>query len=187
MTCKLNMLRAILFICVLGIAGCDSATNEVSSGPSTYFDVPGYFAALTDSLSQTTAQVKKTLSVDGKSEVVQVKPKSWKEEFAVFSSIDLNKSAYIGKYRVDSIIHPDGLQIQYSCLDKKLSIKQLTIQFNPVGSVNSIKAEKRDHSIVMDSEIYWEYMSGHGYFVRGKRAISNLKPSVYSVSAIFAN
>jgi hypothetical protein len=181
------MLRAILFICVLGIAGCDSVTKEVSSGPTTYFDVPGYFAALSDSLSLTSAQVKKTLSVDGKSEVVQVKPNSWKEEFAVFSAIDLNKSAYMGKYKVDSMINSEGLQIQYSSLDKKLSIKQLTIQFNPVGSVNSIKAEKRDHSIVMDSEIYWEYMSGHGYFVRGKRAISNLKPSVYSVSAIFAN
>jgi hypothetical protein len=181
------MLRAILFICVLGIAGCDSVTKEVSSGPTTYFDVPGYFAALSDSLSLTSAQVKKTLSVDGKSEVVQVIPNSWKEEFAVFSAIDLNKSAYMGKYKVDSMINSEGLQIQYSSLDKKLSIKQLTIQFNPVGRVNSIKAEKRDHSIVMDSEIYWEYMSGHGYFVRGKRAISNLKPSVYSVSAIFAN
>ncbi len=181
------MTRAALLICALILTGCNSEKEFSPSHESVYFDVPSYFLALADSLDSTQVYVNKTLQLDGNTEIVRVKPRSWKDELAVFSAIDLNKSSYIGKYQIDSVLSSQGLEVKYISLDKKLPVKSISIQFDNSGNVYSFQAEKTDYSIILNSEISLEYINGYGYFVKGRRAISNLKPSVYSVSAIFAN
>ncbi|MCB0819826.1 MAG: hypothetical protein KDC13_04325 [Bacteroidetes bacterium] len=180
-------LKPILLIFILGFAGCQSDSNLTSGAAKPYFDVPGYFSEAASSMQNSEIWLKKTYSVDGKQEYKRSKPASWQEEFAIFSSIDINKSSFIGKYQIDTTSVPEGIQTRYSCNDPKLPVKSLTIVEDSLGNIESIEAVKLDHSIVLDSEVRWQYIPSLGYTVSGKRSINNLAPTVFSVSAIFAN
>lgn len=180
-------LKPILLISIFGFAGCQSESNLTSGAAKPYFDVPGYFSEAASSLQNSEIWLKKTYTVDGKQEYRRTQPASWQEEFSIFSSIDINKSSFIGKYQIDTLSVPEGIRTSYTSNDPKLPVKSLTIVKDLFGNIESIEAVKMDHSIILDSEVRWQYIPSLGYTVSGKRSINNLSPTVFSVSAIFAN
>jgi hypothetical protein len=182
-------MRKSLLICILlsSIAvfqSCSSNTGNVEA--IHYFDIPSFFKSEVIRLEKTNAQVLKTVETNGESEQKNIRPKSWKDELSVFSSIDLNKSSFIGKYKVDSSLSAEVLHVSYVAIDNRLPIKSCSFSF--IGNkLHSIQANKFDPSLVLTSEIKWRYVPDSGYSVIGSQQVKGFDPTNYSVSAIFAN
>lgn len=177
-------LVAIVSLLMLAFQSCSTDKSEIQT--IRYVDIPAFFNTEIAKLQSNKTEVIKTVQTDGKTEKKQVLPNSWKEELAVFSSFDLNKSSFIGKYQVDSTINGDLLLLNYQSLDSKLPIKSCAFTFKN-GKLITAQSHKLESSLVLKSEMRWRFVPDSGYSVSGSQQVSGLEPTVYSVSAIFAN
>lgn len=175
-----------IFIGLLMLLFQSCSTDKSELQTIRYFDIPGFFRAEIETLEANNSSVIKTVETDGKSEQKQVRPESWRDELAVFSSFDLNKSSFIGKYQVDTSINGDLLLINYQSTDVKLPIKNFAFTLKN-GKLKTAQAHKLESSLVLRSEMRWKFIPDSGYFVSGSQQVKGFKPTLYSVSAIFAN
>jgi len=174
-----------LVIIIFAIQSCTSTNKNVEA--TRYFDIPSFFKNEVARLERLNSRVLKTVETNGESEKKVIRPGSWSEELSVFSSIDLNKSSFIGKYKVDSCQGlNEELHVEYLANDSKLPIKSCSFAFEG-NKLTSIQVVKIDHSLVLTSEIKWRYAPDSGYSVIGSQQVKGFDPTNYSVSAIFAN
>lgn len=177
-------LGAIVSLLMLFFQSCSTDKSEIQS--IRYFDNPGFFQSEIARLEANKASVIKTVQTDGKQEQKQVRPTSWRDELAVFSSFDLNKSSFIGKYQVDSTEKGGLLYVNYKTLDANLSIKSCVFSFKN-NQIIAAQAYKSESSLVLNSEINWRFVPDSGYSISGSQQVRGFEPTLYSVSAIFAN
>jgi len=177
-------LGALVSLLMLVFQSCSTNKSEVQA--IRYFDIPGFFRSEIDALEASNSSVIKTVETDGKTEQKQVRPDSWRDELAVFSAFDLNKSSFIGKYQVDSTIKGDLLFLNYRSLDAKLPIKNCAFTFKNSQLITA-QAHKLESSLVLKSEMRWRFVPDSGYSVSGSQQVRGLEPTLYFVSAIFAN
>ena len=164
------------------VSSCSPTSKEVVV--IKYFDVPSFFEKEVGMLTSKNVEVSKVLSTDGETSSLTIIP-DWNKELAVFSSINLNKSSYIGKYKVDTIQHNDGILVNYNAIEKGLPVKNLSYALSD-EQVSWIEVNKVDKSMILSSELHLRYVPDSGYTVSGSQQIGSLKPNEYSVSAIFA-
>jgi hypothetical protein len=176
--------KCILFCLILvsTLNSCSSSSKEIVA--IKYFDVPDFFDKEVGTLSSKNAQVSKVLSSNGETSTLVINPKSWKKELSVFSSIDLNKSSYIGKYQVDTIASDRRLNITYIALDDNVPVQDLSYAVSD-KQVLWIEVNKEDKSMILSTDLHLRYVPDSGYSVSGYQQIGALDPNEYSVSAEF--
>ena len=175
---------SILTSLILFFCACAEAPKDIKM--LKYFDIPAFFKEQAERLDASKPQITKVLQTNGEEETLNSKPASWKEELSIFSSINLNKSSYIGKYLVDSTFEGKSVIIEYTTNDKKLPVKNCKFK-KTEERLDWIEIKKLEHSLVLNSELFWRFIPDSGYFVSGSQQIAKLDPSIYKVSVIFAN
>ncbi|MEX1189016.1 MAG: hypothetical protein WED33_07140 [Bacteroidia bacterium] len=178
------VIRSILLLLILISGSCLETPSEIKA--IQYFDIPSFFESETKRLDSSGKTEIKLLKTADEQESVSMKPESWKDELAIFSNIDLNKSSYIGKYVVDTSMSNNGIIVTYKTNDDKLPVKYCAFEMH-ADSVKWLEVRKEDKSMILSSELFWRFVPDSGYFVSGSQQIGNLSPSIYEVSVIFAN
>lgn len=175
-----NVLSSLFLVSV--VSSCSPTSKEIVV--IKYFDVPGFFKKEVEMLTSKSTEVYKVLSTDGQTSSLTIIP-NWEKELAVFSSINLNKSSYIGKYQVDTIERNGSILVNYNALEKGLPVKNLSYSlFNE--QISWVAVNKVDKSMILSTELHLRYVPDSGYTVSGSQQIGSLQPNEYSVSAIFA-
>lgn len=88
-----------------------------------YFSLQKYFSSEAGRMQHHPFSLQKTIVLDGRTETRVVKQLNWAAEMDFFSSSDINKPAWLGKYRADSSA---GL-LTYSALDSSLKVRKISI------------------------------------------------------------
>ena len=85
-------------LCLFFLISCKNDSPKTAAELKPFFDVRGYFKAEIERLKDV-KKVKKTVEVNGKREEKIVEITNWNEELAPFISSDINRPAWLDKYR----------------------------------------------------------------------------------------
>lgn len=112
------------FLLSLWLSSC--AEPDVKSTQKHYTDIKGFVESEVNRLSKSNIRVNKTVVQNGISESLSNIAVNWKNELALFSESDINKSAWKDSYKVIE----KKESTEYQTLDSNLRTKQIIIRFN---------------------------------------------------------
>ncbi len=151
----------IIFLIVpiaLGLACSDRAMDDMPT--KLFFDLEDYFNQEKARLH--TQQAQKTVSINGVEEVQNINGGSFDDEFELFANSDINKIAWLDKYRVDSLYNYNGdllSKITYTALDENLRTQLLEVIYDN-NQVTRINIDNLMKSIIVDARQTLTYISG---------------------------
>ena len=179
--------NARLFLCLIccGLAAaCSNPKKAVQ--PVAYFDIPFFFEKQIESLASKKSGVSKQVEINGKSARVVKDSVNWNKELALFRLFNLNKASFIGKFKVDSVIHGDRLTLSYESNNNNIGIKSVRIQLTK-NAVNWITATKSDQNTLFTNSLSLRFTVDSGYSISGVERLNGLAKSNYTVSALILN
>jgi hypothetical protein len=123
----------IIFLLLI-FSNCKNETPQYSKNTTPLFDLKGFLDNEIVTHLKDVKTVKKTVTVNGKSETKEVEIKDWKEELKPFFNSDINRPAWQDKYNtlnLDKFENYDTVffKRQYNAIDKNLKTKRIEIWF----------------------------------------------------------
>ena len=124
----------LLFGCILYSTGCasDSATSTKAETPKVFFDIDGYFDAEINALNNSALKLKKDAKIDDKNETQTIEKPNWDTELKLFKDSDINKTAWIDKYKTEK----NSNSIVYTTADSSLTTKRIQIDYKSTVTDN---------------------------------------------------
>jgi len=154
----------LVLMALLGFSACIEVPTATAKKDLAFFDLKNYFNEEIKNLSRI-KQVKKSVAINGVIEELVKDSLNFEEELSVFLDSDINRVAWIDKYKVDSLNTNGQLQsITYSALDEKLKTQSLIINYKN-NQVDQISIKNNRTSLVSDSAQELEYRVEKGYTV----------------------
>lgn len=154
----------VSIVLVFGIVSCQkNSKNEKQV--FFYFDITQYFDKEAKRLAANNFEVIKTVSLNNKAETKTLKIENWESEFHVFQESDINKTAFIGKYLIDTtFIQPDTFKVHYQALDKKLKTQTIELTFAKQDSFpHAVKIEIQSNNMLFQSQQFLTYQKNKFY------------------------
>lgn len=164
------MLRYLLLALLLyGWLGCTPASTPATP-LSPFFDLTAFFEAETARLATLGPVTKRTI-INGVAESKTVSGLDYRAELGPFISADINRPAWLDKYRVDSLTRDGQLQkLTYTALDDDLFTRRVVIAFDN-ATVDSIYIEKASSLMIADTRRTLVYQPASGYSIRGAQQV----------------
>jgi len=157
---------------------CNTEQQKVQ--PQQYFDLKGYFQQEAARLNKTKPLVLKTVSVNDSTESKKIRIADWNKELANFSDADINKSAWLGSFKVEK----SGQQEIYSSNDDKVLVKKLEIS-QKNNKIASIKILLNTSNYLYHSTDTLAYFPDSLYEIRKTQQIRFLSGKKYRVKGTF--
>jgi hypothetical protein len=178
----LNAFFALLFF----FSACNNSVDTTKTS-NFYFSLKDYFNTEAARLKQENVLVKKTVILNDKAETKNLKIEDWNNELLTFSDADINKSAFVGKYSIDSVFKEGKLtSVSYIANENKLKTKSITLHFSDTESTpTSIDISLETKNTLYHSTQQLHYESKVGYSVMGTQEIRVLKKDEFQVKVSF--
>ena len=179
-----NIIQGAAAVLIAAVfSGCQSAdkANTDRKEHARYFDLPSYFQQEIDSLAKANPKINKTVMKDDKEETKQVHIKDWTTELSSFQSIDLNKPAYEGHIKTDTV----DQVIQYSFTDPELDLSCVRIKMDPSGKPALISIEKHVKNTLYGTTEFLVYEKDSFYLVEKNQAVRVMGDNYYKVQGEF--
>src|SRR5215831_9214944 len=155
-----------MVLLITSLVSCSAPELHLSQQP--YFDVPGFFEDQVNQLYRDSLIVIKTSEINGTSDMHQMPWTDWKKEFSLFYASDINKSAFMGKYDIDTTQNPSGdslaIMISYKANDPELRTRLLeVVKDKRTGAVTSIHIINDVSNFLSASheELFYEPLRGY--------------------------
>ena len=153
---------------VLLCMSCESPSQGLTSNnKQAYFDIPAYFENEISILQKSNPLVSKTVRIDKDTETKDLKISDWNDELSSFLVVDLNKPAYHGYIKKDSVNN----QTTYTLSDNKTDLNKVTIKY-----INNIPSEfeisKTTKNFLYTTEELLTYKKGSMYSIlKGQKIV----------------
>lgn len=128
-----------LIVQLTACSGSDKSPAGVQYDPQPYFSLAEFFNSEIERLELDSAEILKTVEINGSVESKSVRIENWKNEFAPFIDADINKSAWVNSYAVEST----DSTTSYISKEPNLKTKHIHIKFGEDGSPVSIAIENQ--------------------------------------------
>ncbi len=174
----------ILYTCLLWVLV--SCQTDPSSRPAPlYFDLPAYL--LKERNRQAIAVKTATViwEKDGISEVKTNQPLNWEEAFKAWKKLDLNKTAYRGLFRCDTLAEQDDLLwVRYEATD--LAVKPASLELLYRGTVVvRLEVKETEKNLLYQSAATYTYVPDDTLRISGTQEVIFGKKHSYSRSWLY--
>ena len=180
---KFTLLLLATLFCFSACVETSTAENPVVEKP--FFDLKDYFAQEISRLAEKKNVTKKAF-YNGKEETKIIENPDFSNELLIFSNTDINRTAWLDKYSVDSTLNAQQelAAIDYAALDKKLKTKSLRVEFanNVVSSIEIITA---GNSAISQTENHLTYSPTKGYSIKSKQDVKFVSKNDINIQVIF--
>ena len=178
--------KFFLFSIILFLASClDNSTSDTSMETSPFFDLKEYFSQELERLADKKNVTKKAI-YNGKEETKIIDNPDFSNELIIFSNADINRTAWLDKYSIDSTFNKQQKlkTIDYLALDEKLKTKSISVEFenNIVSSIEIITA---GNSAISQTENHLTYSPTKGYSIKSKQDVQFVSESDINIQVIF--
>lgn len=167
---------------MLAILGAFSACRRPAGGTSSIpacFSLHNYFTAEISRLQQEKPAVLKTIEVNGKLQQRKIASPDWTVELGFFTSSDINKPAWLGKYRADSSLN----RLAYTALDPELKVRR--VEINRTGKkISSVKVSVSVHNFLYSLSEELSYYPDSAYTISRSQHINILGTKVYHINGL---
>ncbi len=192
---RLSSLCAVFVAALLFCGACRRSSDRVSGGEVSvkvrlkpaFFSLKKFFAGEAARLRHDRYRLNKTVVYERATEKHIVRVGSWEKELGIFADADINKSAWIDKYRTTST----GGQITYAALDSSLKVKSITISrgvikaASPASGVQAIRISLSTRNFLYNMSEQLSYLPDSGYRVQRMQNIKVLGRKTYDIQAAF--
>lgn len=160
--------------------------DEYFEDDKKFYNLKAYFMNQANKLAVRKQNVRKTITKDGRSEVVEMKSINWVEELEVFKESDINKPAWRDAYVTDTVFLQKSTVISHDALNEDNPIQHLVVTLDPVtGSCLRVSIDKHTDNFLYTSRQKLFYSAGEGYKIKGSLSVKYLFDSEYEVDAEF--
>lgn len=151
-----------------------------------YYDLPSFFAEEIDNLQAKGQWVRKHVTKDGHSHIIERGNIDWKEELDAFKEADINRPAWRGQFRVDSISLERVYVITYKTDNKEIPVKNVVVTIDKeTNQCLQITVDRRTKNFLYSSDQSLYFTTGEGYMMKGKLSVTMLFDSEYSIESEF--
>ena len=155
-----NRISALIFYALAIIPTISCNTTSPSVSQKLYFDLSGFFDRQVETLYRDSFIVLKTSSINNNTDQHEMQWTDWRKELALFYASDINKTAYAGKYTVDSmIVDSTEKKVTYRCTDAALRTQLLEITYSlPGNSIQLLHIRNQTRNIIStnNEDLYYE-------------------------------
>lgn len=175
----------IFYALFLLSASCIRKSQEKTKNNS-YFQLKEFFEKEARRLQSQQNRVLKVVVLNRQSESKTLIIDDWKKEFHPFIEADINKTAYAGKYKTDTIFTQSRVdKIRYTALDRELKIKLVEIAFDSLQDAERffIRAETKNALYHSAQQLY--YHKNRFLWIHGHQQIRWLSADTFRMEIKF--
>lgn len=177
----MNIFFAGLVFPAVLFSSCIRHSSESGKRYSHYFSIQGYFKKEATLLAKLDPVLVKTISVNGKLQTKRLHSINWINELSLFTASDINKPAWIGKYRIDST----AFNISYTALDSNLKVRRIEIKKNQFSALHPISVVKinirvKNFLYSLNEELF--YYTDSLYTIKRRQRINLLGSKFYEIT-----
>lgn len=159
-------IKGILIISILLMAcNTSSQKEEIDSSGITFFDMKAYFEDEIKNFKFKT--LKKTASLNDKSETKTITDFDISEELELFSKANINRPAWKDKYKVEETAN----KVTYTAADEELNIKSIIIEKNG-DEVSKITIQSASKNSLLEAEKLMIYEPKKGYSIKNRQSVT---------------
>ncbi|MDX2001228.1 MAG: hypothetical protein SFW35_02280 [Chitinophagales bacterium] len=167
----------------LCFGSCGGGKGDFTSG---YFDIKPFVQQEAQHLAQQNISVLKIAYLDGKEEKKQMQFSldAWQSELAPFNEADIDKPAFVQKYRVDTLTMDSSTCISYTATEKHQRTRWMKVFFKD-GKAFRTEAFLEADNPFYKSQQTLVYDHTKGYSVTGSQDILILGKDNFKVEGQF--
>ena len=158
-------------------SACKNDPPQYKNGKTTFFDLKTYFKTEIARLKTDVKQVKKTVTVNGKSEEKILDSLNFEEELAPFVASDINRPAWSDYYMNKN--EPQGIESfrdEYYALKDHLKTRSMII--DKKGSNTTINILNAEETVATKAETRLIYNNNSGYTISTTQKLMGSEDSV---------
>jgi hypothetical protein len=151
-----------------------------------YYDLPNFMTRQIDNLKSKQQWVRKKITKDGHSHVIERGDVNWEEELAVFAEADINRPAWRGEFKVDTIKLERTMVITYKTENGQIPVKNVVVTIDRDSrQCIQLTVDRSSDNFLYSSDQKLFFTTGEGYMVKGKLTVNYLFDSEYVIESEF--
>lgn len=156
----------VVIILLFVISACQNDTPQYNQPKESFFDLKNYFKSEIERLKKEVKTVKKTVTVNGKTEEKTLENINFEEELTPFIASDINRPAWSDFYLVKKEpIGNHGFRAEYYALKDHLKTRSIVVN-NPMSMVDvKIDILNAEETVATRSETKLNYDNHRGYTI----------------------
>ena len=147
----------IIFLLLI-FSNCKNEVSQYLKNTTPLFDLKGFLDHEIATHLKDIKMVKKTVTVNGKTETKEVEIKDWKEELKPFFNSDINRPAWRDKYKFEKRMGDTiGFFHLFYRVDENLRTKTMSVYFLDENRAASVHVWNEQKSAIADSDEDLQY------------------------------
>ena len=143
---------------------CKNETPQYNGQKTAFFDLKTYFKTEIERLKHDVKKVKKTVTVNGKSEEKTLENLNFEEELAPFIASDINRPAWSDYYMEKAqTFDNQGFRKEYYAQKDHLKTRSIVVEKQTTGT--SVQILNADETVATKSETKLSYDNLTGYTI----------------------
>ncbi len=182
------MTRHLLYIgIIVFLSSCSKDPAELYfEDQAYYFDLPAFMSDEILNLNSEEQWVRKKVTKDGHTQVIERGNINWEEELDGFTECDLNRPAWRGAFKIDTISLERVYVITYKAINKEIPVKNVVITVGKeTKQCLQVTVDRSTKNCLYTSDQKLLFTTGEGYMVKGKLSVTFLFDSEYSIESEF--
>ena len=150
-----------------------------------YYDLPSFITKQANNLQSKSQWVRKHVTKDGHSHIIERGDIEWME-LDLFIESDINRPAWRGQFKVDTINLEREYVITYKTENKQIPVKNVVVTVDKeTKQCLKVTVDRRTKNFLYQSDQSLYFTTGEGYMMKGKLSVSYLFDSEYSIDSEF--
>ncbi|MBI1287293.1 MAG: hypothetical protein GC178_06905 [Flavobacteriales bacterium] len=181
------MNRPFVIAIVLLMCSCSKdPVEQYYENERFYYDLPLFINKQIDNLKKKGQWVRKHVTKDGHSHIIERGDIDWNEELDAFLESDINRPAWRGEFKTDTIILERAYVITYKTENDQIPVKNVVVTIDKDSKqCLSVTVDRRTKNFLYSSDQSLYYTTGEGYMMKGKLSVNYLFDSEYSIESEF--
>ncbi|MGB0917173.1 MAG: hypothetical protein ACPGU4_06255 [Flavobacteriales bacterium] len=181
------MIRPLYIILFLLLGSCNQGPAEAYyEDQRAYYDLPRFFNKQTANLKEKHQWVRKHVTKDGHSHIIERGNIVWEDELDAFLESDINRPAWRGEFSVDTIELTREYLVTYETDNEQIPVKKVVVSIDKDSKqCLRITVDRLTQNFLYQSQQSLFYTNGEGYMMKGKLSVSYLFDSEYSIESEF--
>ncbi|MFC2176064.1 hypothetical protein ACFLR1_03750 [Bacteroidota bacterium] len=182
------MRRHFLYVVIAAVL-CSCTKNPVEiyyKDQRAYYDIPKFINAQSTNLDKKKQWVRKTVTKDGRTHIIERGDIEWNDELSAFIDSDINRPAWRGSFKVDTISLDRVWVITYKTEVSEIPVKNVVVTMDKESKeCLQVTVDKSTENFLYTSNQKLFYTTGEGYMLKGKLSVTYLFESEYAIESEF--
>ncbi len=181
------MIRPIYIAVLIFLCSCNQDPAEAYyEDQRYYYDLPLFIKNQASNLNDKEQWVRKHVTKDGHSHIIERGNIVWEEELDAFIESDINRPAWRGEFRVDTISLERAFIITYKTENEQIPVKNVVVTIDKDSrQCIQLTVDRHTENFLYSSDQRLFFTTGEGYMMKGKLSVSLLFDSEYSIESEF--